>query len=265
MEEAYARPMQEEMERQIEENKPKYIVVVSPHPILRTSWLWYPDKSHMELFGWMDDWVRSRYHVEGLVHLAPVQVTPQGPLQWQITWLWDTEGHPDATTQVAGIEKQLAGQWAFQQDVLLGRKPAPTPPAQMPQFYSDFFLGRDPTAAAGAMPQARPPWFVWEMPVVVVLRANEAAPSGAGGRKPCTAPGVSSTRRTSAMRSATNAAGPICRGPTSTWASWCCGPAAGSRLVGVPPACSLKVVQRVKRRTGTGADTRAGGPLEKSW
>ncbi len=112
----FARTMQEEMERQIEENKPKYIVVVSPHPILRTSWLWYPDKSHMELFGWMDDWVRSRYHVEGLVHLAPVQVTPQGPLQWQITWLWDTEGHPDATTQVAGIEKQLAGQWAFQQE-----------------------------------------------------------------------------------------------------------------------------------------------------
>ncbi len=216
---AFALTMQKEMEEEIQKNKPKYIVVVSPHPGLRTSWLWYPDRSNMELFGWMDDWVRSRYHVEGLVLIGAVQAAPQVPVEWRDTWLWNTKERAVASLEAAQFEKQLAEQWAFQQDVLQGRRPAPAPPAKVPQFWSDLFLGRA-HGAAGPAPRPGRPGSCGNCRWSWCCEPMRRRPSGARGRKPCTAPNVSSTNRTSATRSATDAAGPICPRPTSTWASW---------------------------------------------
>jgi 4-amino-4-deoxy-L-arabinose transferase-like glycosyltransferase len=168
----YAPEMQAKMEKEIQDHPPKYIVMVSPHPGLRMSWLWYPDMSHMDLFGWMEKWIRDRYHVEGMVLIAAARSSADGSVEWRDTWVWNTPENPAATLEAAEIEKRLTAQWTYQMDVLTGRKPAPASPSEMPQFWSNLFLGRA-GGAPGPMPQARPPWFAWELPVVVVLRENE--------------------------------------------------------------------------------------------
>ena len=62
---SYARQMQEEMIRQIESARPKYVIFVG----VPTSWVRYP-KSESLIFTWVDQYVKTYYDVVGLVNIV---------------------------------------------------------------------------------------------------------------------------------------------------------------------------------------------------
>jgi len=61
---SYARQMQEEMIRQIESARPKYVISIGA----RSSWLQQPTSDGM-IFAWADDYVQKFYDVVGLVNI----------------------------------------------------------------------------------------------------------------------------------------------------------------------------------------------------
>ena len=61
---SYARQMQEEMIRQIESARPKYVIFVG----VPTSWLRYPE-SELLIFTWVDQYIKTYYGVVGLVNI----------------------------------------------------------------------------------------------------------------------------------------------------------------------------------------------------
>ena len=60
----YARPMQEEMIRQIESARPKYLISIG----VTSSWLRRPTSEGL-IFAWADDYVKKFYNVVGLVNI----------------------------------------------------------------------------------------------------------------------------------------------------------------------------------------------------
>ena len=62
---SYARPMQEEMIRQIESARPKYVIFVG----VPTSWLRYPESESL-IFTWIDQYIKTYYGVVGLVNIV---------------------------------------------------------------------------------------------------------------------------------------------------------------------------------------------------
>jgi len=60
----YARRMQEEMIRQIESARPKYVIFVG----VPTSWVRYPESDSL-IFTWVDQYVKTSYDVVGLVNI----------------------------------------------------------------------------------------------------------------------------------------------------------------------------------------------------
>ena len=61
---SYARQMQEEMIRQIESARPKYLISIG----VRSSWLQWPTSEGL-IFAWADDYVGKFYDVVGLVNI----------------------------------------------------------------------------------------------------------------------------------------------------------------------------------------------------
>jgi hypothetical protein len=61
---SYARQMQEEMIRQIESARPKYVIFVN----VPTSWMRYPESESL-IFTWIDQYVKTYYGVVGLVNI----------------------------------------------------------------------------------------------------------------------------------------------------------------------------------------------------
>jgi hypothetical protein len=61
---SYARQMQEEMIRQIESARPKYVISIG----VRSSWLQQPESERL-IFAWADDYVGKFYDVVGLVNI----------------------------------------------------------------------------------------------------------------------------------------------------------------------------------------------------
>ena len=61
---SYARQMQEEMIRQIESGRPKYLIFTS----VPTSWMRRPESDSM-IFAWATDYIRTFYEIVGLVNI----------------------------------------------------------------------------------------------------------------------------------------------------------------------------------------------------
>jgi len=61
---SYARQMQEEMIRQIESARPKYLISIG----VRSSWLQRPTSDGL-IFAWADDYLGKFYDVVGLVNI----------------------------------------------------------------------------------------------------------------------------------------------------------------------------------------------------
>jgi hypothetical protein len=62
---AYARQMQEEMIRQIESARPKYVIFVG----VPTSWLRRPESESL-ILTWTDQYIKTHYGVVGLVNIV---------------------------------------------------------------------------------------------------------------------------------------------------------------------------------------------------
>jgi hypothetical protein len=67
---SYARQMQEEMIRQIESARPKYVISIG----VRSSWLQQPTSEGM-IFAWADSYVEKFYDVVGLVNILSREQT----------------------------------------------------------------------------------------------------------------------------------------------------------------------------------------------
>jgi len=61
---SYARQMQEEMIRQIESARPKYVIFVG----VPTSWLRRPESESL-ILTWVDQYIKTYYGVVGLVNI----------------------------------------------------------------------------------------------------------------------------------------------------------------------------------------------------
>ena len=64
----YARQMQEEMIREIERARPKYLVSV----VLNDSWLWRPG-SERSIFNWGNQYTAQNYAADGFVNITPTE------------------------------------------------------------------------------------------------------------------------------------------------------------------------------------------------
>lgn len=67
---SYARQMQEEMIRQIESARPRYVIFVG----VPTSWLRQPDSESL-IFTWVDQYVKTHYDVVGFVNIVSSERT----------------------------------------------------------------------------------------------------------------------------------------------------------------------------------------------
>jgi hypothetical protein len=67
---SHARQMQEEMIREIELARPKYVVSVK----ISTSWLRRPESESL-IFTWANDYIKKYYDVVGLVNILPTGQT----------------------------------------------------------------------------------------------------------------------------------------------------------------------------------------------
>ena len=65
----YARQMQQEMIREVEQARPKYLISVA----MAYSWLRRPD-SEQAIFTWANDYMEQNYGVDGLVNIRPKEI-----------------------------------------------------------------------------------------------------------------------------------------------------------------------------------------------